>query len=128
MTETIEQNVRAREASNTLVELGIALAKDEGLSPAAVRHMWECVLDTVAQLIGGDKVISSAVVIDGGERPSFQIADLDCPADDDLFPFGEHKGESYGDVPDNYYGWLAKQDWIDRWPPVVAYIQAKGLD
>ena len=69
MTNPIEQNVRARAASNTLVELGITLAKDEGLEPDQVRHMWTCVMETAAKLIGGDKA-SSAVVMDGGERPS----------------------------------------------------------
>ena len=53
------------------------LAADEGLSPGEVRHMWECVMDAAAQMVGGDTVISSAVIVDGGERPSFEITDLD---------------------------------------------------
>ena len=41
--------------------------------------------------------------------------------DDDEMPFGKHKGESLGAVPDDYWLWFLKQPWCDDWPLLVRY-------
>lgn len=41
--------------------------------------------------------------------------------DDDKMPFGKHKGERLGEVPDSYWLWFLKQDWCDQWPDLVEY-------
>ena len=43
--------------------------------------------------------------------------------DNDLMPFGKFKGDKMQDVPGVYLDWLAGQDWIDKWPAVVEYIE-----
>jgi len=41
--------------------------------------------------------------------------------DDDTMPFGKHKGQRIGDVPDSYWRWFLQQDWCDEWPHLVKY-------
>lgn len=121
---TIEENVRAREASNTLIELGISLAMDEGLEPDQVRHFWRCVMETAAELIG-----EPPCELDKKPNPLLHTyPSWDTPADDDDFPFGRYHDVPYGEVPGSYYKWLAKQSWLEAWPDVLAYIQENDLD
>lgn len=44
--------------------------------------------------------------------------------DDDLMPFGKHKGEPIGEVSAEYLDWLHGQEWISKWPRILAYIEA----
>ena len=46
--------------------------------------------------------------------------------DDTKMPFGKHKGERLGDVPDSYLRWFLNQDWCNDWPDLVEY--AKAMD
>lgn len=41
--------------------------------------------------------------------------------DDDLMPFGKHKGQKLGSVPDSYWRWFLDQDWCDQYPDLVQY-------
>lgn len=41
--------------------------------------------------------------------------------DDCIMPFGKHKGQRLGDVPDHYLRWFLSQDWCDEWPDLVQY-------
>ena len=41
--------------------------------------------------------------------------------DDDLMPFGVHKGKRLAIVPDDYWRWFLSQSWCDQWPALVAY-------
>lgn len=50
------------------------------------------------------------------------------PTDNDPFPFGKHKGEKYGEIPDSYFIWLIGQKWIEDWPEVWAYIKENFKD
>ena len=43
-------------------------------------------------------------------------------SDEDLFPFGMHKGARMVDVPASYLDWLRDQDWLMEWPAVEDYI------
>ncbi len=43
--------------------------------------------------------------------------------DNDLMPFGKYKGEKMQDVPAEYLDWFIGQNWADKWPAVVAYIE-----
>lgn len=43
--------------------------------------------------------------------------------DDTPMPFGKHKDSKLGDVPDDYLDWCYKQDWIEKWPKLVDYIE-----
>jgi hypothetical protein len=43
--------------------------------------------------------------------------------DKDPMPFGAHKGKPMEDVPASYLDWLMGQDWIDKWPQVVGYVE-----
>lgn len=129
----IEQNVKVRQASNTLIELGISLAKYEELEPEAVRWMWKCLIETASELIGEQilplKSTMRLPVVEryGAEAPSAPPAPP-APWDHDLFPFGSHEGETYSQIPDNYFRWLSQQPWIEKWPDVLAYIQEHELD
>ena len=41
--------------------------------------------------------------------------------DDSRMPFGKHKGERLGEVPDRYWLWFLEQEWCDQWPDLVEY-------
>jgi uncharacterized protein (DUF3820 family) len=43
--------------------------------------------------------------------------------DDDKMPFGKHKGERLGDVPDDYLLWFVRQEWSVSYPDLVEYAQ-----
>lgn len=43
--------------------------------------------------------------------------------DDDLMPFGTHKGKKLGDLRAQYLLWLGDQEWIDEWPMLAGYIE-----
>jgi hypothetical protein len=118
---SIETNVTAWKVANELVNMGHELAKESGLDAAGVRLFWLRVAE-VANVITGDELVTPS-------RPPMECDGLPAaPSDDEPFPFGKHSGERYGDVPDGYYGWLAKQPWIEEWPEVLAYIQENELD
>jgi len=38
-----------------------------------------------------------------------------------IMPFGMHKGERLGQVPDSYWRWFLDQDWCDTYPDLVTY-------
>ena len=38
-----------------------------------------------------------------------------------LFPFGSHKGKTFEHVPEKYWDWLSKQEWLDKWPSVKSH-------
>lgn len=42
-------------------------------------------------------------------------------SDDSIMPFGEHKGERLGDIPDDYWIWFGKQSWAKKWPSLIEY-------
>lgn len=42
-------------------------------------------------------------------------------SDDDKMPFGKHKGERLGDVPDSYWRWFLGQQFCDNYPDLVQY-------
>lgn len=41
--------------------------------------------------------------------------------DDSPMPFGKHRGQRLGDVPDAYLRWFLNQSWCDEWPDLVTY-------
>lgn len=41
--------------------------------------------------------------------------------DDNKMPFGKHKNERLGDIPDHYWRWFREQDWANSWPKLLAY-------
>lgn len=45
--------------------------------------------------------------------------------DDELFPFGAHKGKKFAEIPDRYYSWLLEQSWLDKWPTVAVYAKRR---
>lgn len=49
---------------------------------------------------------------------------IKVPQDTDPFPFGAHRGKPYGTVPAGYLDFIIDKDWINKWPEVVAYINA----
>lgn len=50
--------------------------------------------------------------------------------DEDLFPFGAHKGKKMKDVSASYLDWLRGQKWLSDWPQVADYIERnkKAID
>ncbi len=42
--------------------------------------------------------------------------------DFDKMPIGKWKGELLMDVPDGYYRWLRKQDWLKGFPALHQYV------
>ena len=129
MTTTIEQNVQARQAANAVVELGITLAKDEGLEPEQVRRMWQCVREIAGGLIGEKDINPEPESLTIKDEWTTTSTRYDSESlDEEPFPFGKYEGERYGDVPDSYFKWLSQQDWIEKWPDVLVYIQENDLD
>jgi len=129
MTTTIEQNVQARHAANAVVELGISLAKDEGFEAEQVRRMWQCVREIAAELIGEKDINPEPESVTIKEEwTTTSTREDDKSLDHEPFPFGQYEGERYGDVPDSHFKWLSQQDWIEKWPDVMAYIQENNLD
>ena len=43
--------------------------------------------------------------------------------DDDVMPFGKHKNERLGDVPDSYWRWFLNQPFAVEYPDLLAYAQ-----
>lgn len=43
--------------------------------------------------------------------------------DDDPMPFGKHKDTQMDEVPASYLDYIHGQDWIKKWPDVLAYIE-----
>ena len=41
--------------------------------------------------------------------------------DEDLMPFGKHKGTPIGEVPASYLIWVLEQDWAEEWKAVYDY-------
>jgi uncharacterized protein (DUF3820 family) len=41
--------------------------------------------------------------------------------DDSPMPFGKHKGQRLGEVPDSYWRWFLRQEWCDEHPQLVDY-------
>ncbi len=58
-------------------------------------------------------------VLQGGSEQPPDAEPLD---DNDLMPFGKHKGVMMVEVPSNYLLYILDQDWISDWPSVNAYI------
>lgn len=120
MTATIERNVQARRVANMLVELGIELAAEEGLTDGEVnRRFWFCVVEAIGVLVGTDFVEAEE---DAKRRAGAEPRREDPLEDDDEMPFGKYKGEPMREVPEDYLLWLADQEWIERWPRLLGYI------
>lgn len=65
-------------------------------------------------------------------RPMESTEERDKPKssnyDDDLFPFGSHKGKKFKELPDRYIKWLSEQSWLDKWPTVGPYVKEKMIE
>lgn len=126
--QSIVCNVAARRVANEIMDLGITLAKEEGLAeyPESVRKMWKHVMENCAELIGEElcqeKGAGAQVMAAKSTRTP-----VECVDDDEPFPFGKYKDQPYSEVPDSYFEWLAEQDWIQKWHDVWDYIQANDL-
>lgn len=124
----IRQNVKARRAAKELMNLGITLAKDEGLKPEHVRAYWKHVIKMASDLIGLDREEEqnkSEGKIKDKDRDQLAYRRLMTPerlTDQDRMPFGKYKNMMLGQVPEDYLKWLAKQDWIDDYPDLVEYL------
>lgn len=42
--------------------------------------------------------------------------------DDSTYPFGNHMGKKFSDIPDDYFLWAIDQRWIKEWPAIERYI------
>ena len=47
--------------------------------------------------------------------------------DDDLMPFGKHKGEKLGDIPASYLLWCADNFGPGKYPDLVAYVEKNRM-
>ena len=131
MTMNVEKNVQARKVANDLVELGITMCKEAGLDAQQTRRAWFCVREIIDELLGEDREETPTPAptkkTKKKEKQRSIYEDDIVPCDDDPFPFGKHKGEPYGDLPDDYYQWLSTWEGIEGWPQIQAYIEDKGL-
>jgi hypothetical protein len=48
--------------------------------------------------------------------------------DDELFPFGIHKGKRFAEIHPNYLRWFLNQTWYEKWPTVAVYAKRKIED
>lgn len=121
----IEKNVAARHACNAIMELGLQVARDEQLDPESIRLMWKRVIETATEFIGG-------VEDDADQLPPLSQVQTLSPSfydDDDEFPFGKYEGKAFRVIPENYWAWLSRQDWVEhRWPHVHNYMVENELD
>jgi len=46
----------------------------------------------------------------------------------ELFPFSQHKGKPFHEVPEGFWNWLEKQDWIAKWPTVELEVKRRLKD
>jgi len=45
--------------------------------------------------------------------------------DDEIMPFGKHKGAKFGSLTPNYLRWINEQPWLEKWPTVAVYVKRK---
>ena len=45
--------------------------------------------------------------------------------DNDLMPFGKYKDRLLSKVPEQYFRWLVKQEWLEHWPLIVVYCEQR---
>ena len=38
-------------------------------------------------------------------------------------PFGKYRGRNMANVPSHYLLWIYEQEWIEKWPNVMQYIE-----
>lgn len=44
--------------------------------------------------------------------------------DDSRWPLsGKYHNQRCGDIPDSYFVWLSKQEWIHKFPAIVEYLR-----
>lgn len=116
----LKENIKARKAAEELMDLGITLGKEHGLPPEYLRVYWRHVARMANQLIGEGS--EQPPKDSNGGKSKNAVRGTIRLTDDDLMPFGKHKGERLGDVPDDYLRWLGKQNWIDNFPDLSDYI------
>lgn len=46
--------------------------------------------------------------------------------DDDVMPFGAHRGKKLGEIPSSYWDWFLNQKWRDQWPSLVQYAEIEN--
>lgn len=114
-------NVTARQAADTLIEMGISLAREEGLDSKHRRNFWRHVMESARELIGEElpKAKGQRSITDYQTDGSDEVERL---TEDDPMPWGAFKDFRLGDIPDEYLDWLGRQPWIEEWPQLLAYI------
>lgn len=123
---SVAENIKAREVANTLMDLGITLAKEEGLEPEQVRRMWQHVIEYAGQLVGVEVEEPTPAKVSVAAQYSTRGHELD----DEIMEFGKrYKGERFADVPEDYWQWIAEnvEDLERRWPLLWEYIEENGL-
>ena len=114
---SIEENVTARKSANELIELGVTLFREAGLSTDGVRQAWRNVAETAAKMIG-DEAPQQVKAADRKDQLSR------CRLNDEsVLPFQKSKyaGKRLGAIPASYWRWFLSTDWCDKWPELVEY-------
>jgi len=128
-TMSLESNVAASKAAKELMDLGLDLARETGLNPEQIRRYWSSVAQMAAELVGDDLLCARCKA--GMLRELTPDGKRWRPAedrgrrlnDDDRMPFGRYKDQRLGDVPDDYFRWLLRQDWIEDWEDLKEYAE-----
>jgi len=47
------------------------------------------------------------------------------PLENEIFPFGVHKGKQFKQLSIKYLRWLSDQDWLEKWPTVALYVKQR---
>ena len=116
-TLSIERNCARGKAVLEFLELGEALCSEGGYDPG---QFWLAVSVGAADRAG---LAQEADFLPSKPRREAKPRKgrWSRLTDDDSMPFGKHKGERLGDVPDGYFTWMLKQPWCDEWPHLVEY-------
>jgi len=128
LVSSIAENVTATRAAKELMDLGLDLARETGLSVEQVRRYWSSVAEMAAQIVGDDLLCARCkagmlreLTPDGRWRKSEDRGKR--LTDDDRMPWGKYKDERLGDIPDSYFKWLLRQEWIDDFEDLKEYAE-----
>lgn len=124
----IADNVTSRKVAEEAVSMVLDYVREAELSPEASRKAILAARDALSRVLGKDDVKPDDPVKrtpDANPAVSQRATAWD---DDTEMPWGKYKDTPLGEIPDHYFAWLARQDWIEDHVELFEYIQANGFD
>lgn len=60
--------------------------------------------------------------------PKNKLSNVTKLNDNDIMPFGKHKGKNLGTIPDSYWNWFLEQPWAKDYKDLLQYAQLVEKD